>query len=197
MPHSSAVCSCTVCNRQLAVSFPNSNAPMVTFVLPASSASSTHTSRENDFVRAVVLANDQEAGVAQSRRGALQQGIALAHGDTFAAGVTGAAGKQIENGRRSLVDQNLDIAIHRRQKGYEKLFPRLLLSGFDAEGGGLFSQSGGKDLMIYVYPYSGDGGGVHQLRQDAGRLFGADHDVVRPAEVAGYSCCDGDGFGRG
>src|SRR5205809_6529990 len=117
MPHSSAVCSCTVCNRQLAVSFPNSNAPMVTFVLPASSASSTHTSRENDFVRAVVLANHQEAVVIESGGGASQDRIALTDHHAFAAGVTGAAREQVEDGRGAAFDEHADGVVHGREKG--------------------------------------------------------------------------------
>src|SRR5258707_13584375 len=118
-PHSAAVCSWTVRSRQLAVSFPNSNAPMVTFVLPASNANSTHTSRKNDLVRAVVHAHHQEAGVVESCRGPLQDGVALPHGDTLAAGVTGAEGEEIENGRGAIVDETLDVAVHCRQKGDE------------------------------------------------------------------------------
>src|SRR6202011_254310 len=96
-PHSSAVCSWTVRKRQWAMSFPYSNAPMVTLVLPASSASSTHTSRQNDFVRAVVFAHHQEAGGVESGGGAAQDGIALAHHYALAAGVRGAARKEIED----------------------------------------------------------------------------------------------------
>src|SRR2546427_12709168 len=144
MPHSSAVCSCTVRKRQVAVSFPNSNAPMVTFVLPASSASSTHTSRNNGFVRAVVLANYQEAVVIESGGGASQDRIALMHPHSFAAGVTGAAREQVDDGSWTAFDQHADVVVHCRQKGDEKLFARLVAAGFEAQGCGFFRAGGRK-----------------------------------------------------
>src|SRR5262249_39090093 len=131
-PHSSAVCSWTVRSRQLAVSFPNSNAPMVTFVLPASSANSTHTSRENDLVRAVVNADHQEPAVVEPRCGALQDGATLPHRYTLATGVTGAEREEIDDGRWSVIDETLDIAVYRRKESDEQLFPRMHMSGFDA-----------------------------------------------------------------
>src|SRR5262249_22701284 len=196
-PHSSAVCSWTVRSRQLAVSFPNSNAPMVTFVLPASSANSTHTSRENDLVRAVVHADHQESGVVEPRRGALQDGATLPHRYTLATGVTGAEREGIDDGRWSVIDETLDIAVYRRKESDEQLFPRMHMSGFDAKRGGLFRQLAGEARLVDIDPDSGDGGRFHQLRQDAGHFSVSDHDVVGPAEVASDSRGGGDGFGRG
>src|SRR5713101_2430278 len=100
-PSSSAVCSWTVRSRQLWISFAFSKTPMVMLVLPASSASSTHTSRQDNFVRPVVLAHHQESGFVESRRRAVQDRIALQHDNPLSAGVTGAAREQVENGCRA------------------------------------------------------------------------------------------------
>src|SRR5262249_24660108 len=114
-PHSSAVCSWTVRSRQLAVSFPNSNAPMVTFVLPASSANTPHTPGENPRPRPVAQADPKKPAVVDPRRGALQDGAPLPHRYTLATGVTGAEREEIDDGRWSVIDETLDIAVYRRK----------------------------------------------------------------------------------
>src|ERR1700730_7150748 len=96
-PHSSAVCSWTVRRRQCATSLLYSKTPTVMLVLPASSASSTHTSRKNDFVGAVVFADNQEAGGVESGGGALEDCLALPDYHALASRIGGAAGEQLEN----------------------------------------------------------------------------------------------------
>src|SRR5947209_9470205 len=61
MPHSSAVCSCTVRKRHWLTSRRPSNAPIVMLLLPASRASSTYASRHNQGIGSVVPAHHQIA----------------------------------------------------------------------------------------------------------------------------------------
>src|ERR1051325_3133965 len=62
MPHSSAVWSRTVLRRQCSIMDGPSKAPMVTLLLPTSSASSTDTSGNDQALGAIVLLGYREAG---------------------------------------------------------------------------------------------------------------------------------------
>src|SRR5215467_8030785 len=77
MPHSSAVCSCTVRRRHCDTSLRPSNAPIVMLLLPASRASSTYASCHNQGIGSVVLAHHEEAVRGQSGGHAANDSVGL------------------------------------------------------------------------------------------------------------------------
>ncbi len=79
MPHSSAVCSCTVRSRHWQISFPPSNAPIVMLLLPASRASSTYASRQNQSIGSIVFAHDQESVGIEPGGGAFDGAVGQGH----------------------------------------------------------------------------------------------------------------------
>src|ERR1700753_4263275 len=78
-PHSSAVCSCTVRSRHWHKSLRPSKAPMVILLLPASRASSTYASCDNQGSGSVVFAENQEAGRIEPRGGPFEDALRLLH----------------------------------------------------------------------------------------------------------------------
>src|SRR5271157_3357356 len=112
MPHSSAVCSWTVRSRHWQTSLRPSKAPMVILLLPASRASSTYTSRNNQGIRSVVSVHYQEACGIQARGGSLDDAIGLRNRDAPAGGVTRGAREQLHDG----VLVQFHKSIHRRQQ---------------------------------------------------------------------------------
>src|ERR1019366_1067266 len=100
MPHSSAVCSWTVRSRHWQTSLRPSKAPMVMLLLPASRASSTYASRNNESIRSVVFAHDQEAGGVQAGGGPLDDAIGLRNRHAPAGGVARSARKPPQDGVR-------------------------------------------------------------------------------------------------
>src|SRR5437899_2321682 len=115
---------------------------MVMLVLPASSASSTHTSRKNDFVGAVVFANHQEAQVVESGGSAEHGGATLPHDDALAGGVGGAPRKKVEDGRRAALLEQGHVAVDGGQKLDEETLARVLAAGFDSQRGRFAGQLG-------------------------------------------------------
>src|ERR1700722_9342483 len=97
MPHSSEVCSCTVRRRHCEMRLRPSKAPMVMLLLPASSASSTNASCEDQGLSAVVFAHLEKAGGVEPGRDAVDIFPRLVDDDAPARGVTGSVGEEIEN----------------------------------------------------------------------------------------------------
>src|ERR1700733_364628 len=87
MPHSSAVWSWTVRSRHWHSSFLLSKAPMVMLLLPASRASSTYASCNNQGIGSVVLAHDQESVGVEPHGGAFEEAFGLVHLYAAAGGV--------------------------------------------------------------------------------------------------------------
>src|SRR5208283_2962064 len=85
MPHSSAVWSWTVRSRHWQISLRPSKAPMVILLLPASRASSTYASRNNQSIGSVVFSHDQEAGSVEPGGGSNNYAVGLFHADAAAA----------------------------------------------------------------------------------------------------------------
>src|SRR5580693_3517328 len=77
MPHSSAVCSWTVRRRHWQSSLRPSNAPMVMLLLPASRASSTYASCNNQSIGSIVLAHDEKSGGIEALGGAENDAFGL------------------------------------------------------------------------------------------------------------------------
>src|SRR6516162_7229749 len=92
MPHSSAVCSWTVRSRHCETSRRPSNAPMVMLLLPASRASSTYASCNNQGIGSVVLADDEEAGGIEAGGGAGDLAAGLVHGYAASGDIAGGVG---------------------------------------------------------------------------------------------------------
>src|SRR5271157_98965 len=115
MPHSSAVWSWTVRSRHWQISLRPSKAPMVILLLPASRASSTYASRNNQGIRSVVFSHDQEARSVQPGAGSFNHAAGLVHADAAAGSITGSAREEAEDVFRILGR----VAIHRVQQGDE------------------------------------------------------------------------------
>src|ERR1017187_10027785 len=97
MPHSSAVWSWNVRSRHWQIRLRPSNAPMVILLLPASRASSTYASRNNQGICSVVFPHHQEAGSVESGRGSFNHTVRLVHADAAAGSVTGGAREEPED----------------------------------------------------------------------------------------------------
>src|SRR5271169_3615045 len=102
MPHSSAVWSWTVRSRHWQISLRPSKAPIVILLLPASRASSTYASRNNQGICSVVFPHDQEAGWVEPGGGSFHHAVRLVHAHAPAGRVTGSAREQAEDVLRSL-----------------------------------------------------------------------------------------------
>src|SRR5450755_130271 len=89
MPHSSAVCSWTVRKRHWQSSLRPSKAPMVILLLPASRASSTYASCNNQGIGSVILADNQKTGGVQPGSGSFDDSIRLLHLDAAAESIAG------------------------------------------------------------------------------------------------------------
>src|SRR5271165_4708714 len=87
MPHSSAVWSWTVRSRHWQSSLRPSKAPIVILLLPASRASSTYASCNNQGIGSVVLAHSEKAGFVEACGDPFDHAVGLMHGDTPAGGV--------------------------------------------------------------------------------------------------------------
>src|SRR5271165_5769794 len=87
MPHSSAVCSCTVRSRHWQSSLRPSKAPIVILLLPASRASSTYASCNNQGIGSIVAPHDQKTGGVQPYGGSLDDSLRLMHLDAAAGSV--------------------------------------------------------------------------------------------------------------
>src|ERR1035438_6958425 len=87
MPHSSAVWSWTVRSRHWQSSLRPSKAPMVILLLPASRASSTYASCNNQGIGSVVLAHDQESGGVEPHGGSFENSFRLVHFHSAAGGI--------------------------------------------------------------------------------------------------------------
>src|ERR1017187_9019225 len=102
MPHSSAVWSWTVRSRHWQISLRPSKAPMVILLFPASRASSTYASRNNQGIHSVVFSHDQEAGSVEPGGGAFDHAAGLLHADAPAGGISGSVGEEAEDVFRGL-----------------------------------------------------------------------------------------------
>src|SRR5581483_936348 len=81
IPHSSAVCSWTVRRRHWHRSLRPSNAPMVILLLPASRASSTYASCNNQSIGSIVFSDDEVALGIETLRGSLDDAVRDVHAD--------------------------------------------------------------------------------------------------------------------
>src|ERR1041385_683316 len=115
MPHSSAVWPRSVLRRQCSTMLRPSKAPMVTLLLPTSSANSTHTSRYDQPFRAVLLLDDEESGRIACGGGPIDGAVDGFHHHPPAAGITGGAIEQVEDTLLATVDQQAAVAFHSRQ----------------------------------------------------------------------------------
>src|ERR1035441_2869092 len=113
MPHSSAVWSWTVRSRHWQISLRPSKAPMVILLLPASRASSTYASRNNQGIRSVVFPHHQEAGSVEPGGGSFNHAVGLLHPDAAPGSVTGSAREETEDVFRTLGC----VSIHFVQQG--------------------------------------------------------------------------------
>src|ERR1039458_9787763 len=102
MPHSSAVWSWTVRSRHWQISLRPSKAPMVILLFPASRASSTYASRNNQGICSVVFSHHQKAGTVESGGGSFNHAAGLVHLDAPAASITGSAREEAEDVFRAL-----------------------------------------------------------------------------------------------
>src|ERR1017187_1319244 len=98
MPHSSAVCSCTVRSRHWQTSLRPSNAPIVMLLLPASRASSTYASRNNQGIGSIVPAHYQEAFRVEAGSDAANHAIGLLHFHAAAGGIAGGLREEAQDG---------------------------------------------------------------------------------------------------
>src|SRR4051794_12389406 len=98
MPHSSAVCSWTVRRRQWKIRSRPSNAPIVMLLLPASRASSTYASCENQSVGPIVLAHDQESRGVEPRGGSGDGSAGLIHNYAPSGRIAGCVREEAQNG---------------------------------------------------------------------------------------------------
>src|SRR5208283_2246002 len=104
MPHSSAVCSWTVRSRHWQSSLLPSKAPIVILLLPASRASSTYASRNNQGIRSVVAAHHQEAFRIQACGDAANYASRLLHLHAAAGGITGRLREEAQDGGRVICE---------------------------------------------------------------------------------------------
>src|ERR1035438_1553469 len=87
MPHSSAVWSWTVRSRHWHSSLRPSKAPMVILLLPASRASSTYASCNNQGIGSVVPAHHQKSGGVEPHGGSFEDSFRLLHFHSAAGGI--------------------------------------------------------------------------------------------------------------
>src|ERR1017187_6012495 len=98
MPHSSAVCSWTVRSRHWQSSLRPSKAPMVILLLPASRASSTYASCNNQGIGSIVPAHHQKTGRVEPHCGSLQDSLRLVHFDAAPRGIARKMREGFEDG---------------------------------------------------------------------------------------------------
>src|ERR1017187_6084449 len=108
MPHSSAVCSWTVRKRQWKMRSRPSKAPMVILLLPASRASSTYASCNNQGIGSIVLAHDEEARGVEARGGSGDGAARLVHRHAPSREVAGRVSNKAQHGFRVLGTERID-----------------------------------------------------------------------------------------
>src|SRR5476649_1313606 len=128
MPHSSAVCSSTVRRRHWQTSLRPSNAPMVMLLLPASRASSTYASCQNQSIGSVVLAHYQETVGVQAGGGAQDDAGGLIDGDAPPGDIAGCVREQAEDG----VVAGFDHFVNGGEEGAQDGFAGVGSVGMDA-----------------------------------------------------------------
>src|ERR1035441_1629612 len=116
MPHSSAVWSWTVRSRHWQISLRPSKAPMVILLFPASRASSTYASRNNQGICSVVFPHDQEAGSVEPGGGPFNHAAGLVHSDPPAGSVAGSVREEAEDVFRTLGRVAIHFAQQRDQE---------------------------------------------------------------------------------
>src|ERR1700722_63844 len=108
MPHSSAVCSWTVRSRHWQRSLRPSNAPMVMLLLPASRASSTYASCNDQGIGSVVASHDEEAVGVESGSDAFDDAVGLLDADAQAGCIAGKMSERREDRGLVLLDDGVD-----------------------------------------------------------------------------------------
>src|SRR4051794_10139664 len=131
MPHSSAVCSCTVRRRHWDASLRPSNAPMVMLLLPASSASSTYASCKDQGIASVVFANDQVAIGSEAARRAEDAAFGEIDRDPAAGSIRRRAREQTQD----VVGRQTGIGLDGGKQGIEQIVRGRLPTGDEAERG--------------------------------------------------------------
>src|SRR6476620_8048736 len=101
---------------------------MVTLLLPASSVSSTHTSRENQPFASVVLFDHEKSGWIKPRGCALDHAVHGLHHHSFAESVAGTAIEHAQDGFLASADQHAAKTLDGRQQGDQHFFARLHLA---------------------------------------------------------------------
>src|ERR1035438_3590465 len=199
MPHSSAVCLWTVRSRHWQSSLLPSKAPIVMLLLPASRASSTYASRNNQSIGSIVLAHYQEPVRIEAGGDAANHAAGLLHLDAAAGGITGGLREEAQDGGRVVCEILVGGA---QQRGYDGLARNGLAGGsacptfFTAQRSGFARQLGRKRFVIHVDANAGDGLNAGQLHQNAGDFPVGNHHVVGPAQIAGDAAGFGDGILR-
>src|ERR1035438_7017841 len=118
MPHSSAVCLWTVRSRHWQSSLLPSKAPIVMLLLPASRASSTYASRNNQSIGSIVLAHYQEPVRIEAGGDAANHASGLVHFHAAACGITRALREEAQDGGRVICEILVGGA---QQRGYDGL----------------------------------------------------------------------------
>src|ERR1039457_7086490 len=108
IPHSSAVCSWTVRKRQWKMRSRPSKAPMVILLLPASRASSTYASCNNQGIGSIVFTHDEEARGVESRGGSGDDAAGLIDGHAPSGDVAGSVSEEAEDGFGVCGDEGID-----------------------------------------------------------------------------------------
>src|ERR1035438_184613 len=152
MPHSSAVCSCTVRSRHWQSSLRPSKAPMVILLLPASRASSTYASCNNQGIGSVVPAHDQETGGVEPHGGSFEDSFRLLHLDAAAGSIAGKMRERCED--RGLILRH--DAFHGGQQRQENRLAMEPAAGGEAKRSGQQCHIVGECGVVHVDADAGD-----------------------------------------
>src|SRR5450432_3158517 len=164
---------------------------MVMLLLPASRASSTYASCQNQSIGSVVLAHYQETVGVQAGGGAQDDAGGLIDGDAPSGDIAGCVREQAEDG----VVAGFDHFVNGGEEGAQDGFAGVGSVGMDAQRSGI--EAGREGRVVDVDSEPRDGGLVHQLHEDAGDFAAIEHEVIGPADVAGDAGGLGDGVDSG
>src|SRR4051812_13418210 len=132
MPHSSAVCSWTVRRRHWQTRLRPSKAPIVMLLFPASSASSTYASCQNQGIGSVVLPHHQIAFGVEPAGGSVNRTVRKVDDDAPSRGIRGGACKEAQN----IVRRQPGVIGNGGKQAIEEIARWALAAGMESQRGG-------------------------------------------------------------
>src|SRR5262245_8630197 len=134
---------------------------MVMLLLPASSASSTYASCQDESVGSVVLANDQVAVGVEAAGGAVDPAVREIDGDSPAGGVGRRASEELQD----VVGRKPGERVDRGEERVEEVVRVVLAVGGEPERGGF--ELGRERGLVQIDADARDGFAVDQLDENA------------------------------